>query len=141
MSDINIRDNITGLILAGGQARRMGGTDKGLIQLAGRTMIGHIIDALQPQVSTILINANRNRDSYESYGYPVIEDKIGNFQGPLAGMACGLEHCTTDYIVTVPCDGPFYLVTMLIPYFRLQPKKIAKLALPMMAIACNPYTR
>ncbi len=107
MSDIKIRDNITGLILAGGQARRMGGTDKGLIQLAGRTMIGHIIDALQPQVSTILINANRNRDSYELYGYPVIEDKIGNFQGPLAGMACGLEHCKTDYIVTVPCDGPF----------------------------------
>ena len=107
MSDIKIRDNITGLILAGGQARRMGGTDKGLIQLAGRPMIGHVIDSLQPQVSTILINANRNLNAYQEYGYPVIQDNIDNFQGPLAGMACGLEQCTTKYIATVPCDGPF----------------------------------
>ena len=107
MSDIKNGENITGLILAGGQARRMGGTDKGLIQLAERTMIEYVIDALQPQVNNILINANRNHEAYEKYGFPVIQDKIDDFQGPLAGMACGLEHCDTDYIVTVPCDGPF----------------------------------
>ena len=107
MSDINISDNITGLILAGGQARRMGGTDKGLIQLAEKTMIHYVIDALHPQVNNILINANRNQNAYEKYGFSVIQDKIDNFQGPLAGMACGLEHCDTDYLVTVPCDGPF----------------------------------
>ena len=107
MSDIEIRDKITGLILAGGQARRMGGTDKGLIQLAGRSMIDYVIDSLRPQVSTILINANRNHNAYKQYGYVVIEDNIDDFQGPLAGMACGLEKATTDYIATVPCDGPF----------------------------------
>ena len=100
-------NNITGLILAGGLARRMGGTDKGLVTLEGRPMISYIIDALGPQVDTILINANRNISAYQEYGYPVISDDIEDFQGPLAGMASGLRHCQTDYIVTVPCDGPF----------------------------------
>ncbi|MFK8027886.1 MAG: molybdenum cofactor guanylyltransferase MobA [Gammaproteobacteria bacterium] len=99
-------NNITGLILAGGLARRMGGSDKGLVELGGRPMIAYIIDALAPQVGSILINANRNISSYESYGYDVISDELENFQGPLAGMASGLKHCHTDYIVTVPCDGP-----------------------------------
>ena len=100
-------NNITGLILAGGLARRMGGTDKGLITLEGRPMISYIIDALAPQVSSILINANRNISTYKEYGYDVISDDIEDFQGPLAGMASGLKHCQTDYIATAPCDGPF----------------------------------
>lgn len=99
-------NNITGLILAGGQARRMGGADKGLITLKGRPMISYIIDALRPQVETILINANRNISSYEEHGYPVIQDDIENFQGPLAGMVSGLRLCQSEYIATVPCDGP-----------------------------------
>jgi molybdenum cofactor guanylyltransferase len=98
--------NITGLILAGGLARRMGGTDKGLVILEGRPMISYIIDALRPQVDSILINANRNISTYEEYGYEVISDELEDFQGPLAGMASGLRHCKTDYIATVPCDGP-----------------------------------
>ncbi len=99
-------NNITGLILAGGLARRMGGTDKGLVVLEGRPMIAYIIDALSPQVDSILINANRNISTYKEYGYPVISDELEDFQGPLAGMASGLKHCKTDYIATVPCDGP-----------------------------------
>lgn len=99
-------NNITGLILAGGLARRMGGKDKGLVEIEGRPMIAYIIDALSPQVDSILINANRNISTYESYGYEVISDQLENFQGPLAGMASGLKHCHTDYIATVPCDGP-----------------------------------
>ena len=99
-------NNITGLILAGGLARRMGGTDKGLVVLEGRPMISYIIDALSPQVDSIMINANRNISTYQEYGYPVISDELEDFQGPLAGMASGLKHCKTDYIVTVPCDGP-----------------------------------
>ncbi len=99
-------NNITGLILAGGLARRMGGTDKGLVKLEGRPMISYIIDALRPQVNSILINANRNISTYEEYGYDVISDELEDFQGPLAGMASGLRHCKTDYIATVPCDGP-----------------------------------
>lgn len=99
-------NNITGLILAGGLARRMGGQDKGLVELQGRAMISYIIDALLPQVSSILINANRNMDTYEALGFDVLRDDIDDFQGPLAGMAVGLKHSQTDYIVTVPCDGP-----------------------------------
>ena len=98
--------NITGLILAGGLARRMGGTDKGLVVLEGRPMISYIIDALRPQVDSILINANRNISTYEEYGHDVISDELEGFHGPLAGMASGLRHCKTDYIATVPCDGP-----------------------------------
>ena len=100
-------NSITGLILAGGLARRMGGTDKGLVTLEGRPMISYIIDALRPQVHSLLINANRNISTYEAYGYAVIKDDIEDFQGPLAGMASGLRHCQTEYIATVPCDGPF----------------------------------
>jgi|TARA_B110000238_G_C16130225_1_gene441106 molybdenum cofactor guanylyltransferase len=99
-------NNVTGLILAGGLARRMGGTDKGLVALEGRPMIAYIIDALRLQVDSILINANRNISTYEEYGYNVISDDLEDFQGPLAGMATGLKHCKTDYIATVPCDGP-----------------------------------
>ncbi len=102
-------NNVTGLILAGGQARRMGGMDKGLIELEGRSMISYIIAALKPQVASIMINANRNIGEYEAHGYPVISDEIADYQGPLAGMASGLKHCHTDYIATVPCDGPFLI--------------------------------
>ena len=98
--------NVTGLILAGGLARRMGGIDKGLVELEGRPMIAYIIDALRPQVDSILINANRNISTYQEYGHNVISDELEDFQGPLAGMATGLKHCKTDYIATVPCDGP-----------------------------------
>ncbi len=121
-------NNVTGLILAGGLARRMGGTDKGLIPLEGRPMISYILDALRPQVSTILINANRNLDIYKDYKYPVICDDIEDFQGPLAGMASGLKHCETDYIATVPCDGPLlpdnYIDTLLNAAYQA-PSKIS----------------
>ena len=104
---MNKYNNTAGLILAGGKAQRMGGNDKGLIKLNGRAMIEYVIDGLKPQVSTILINANRNTDLYKQYGFDVLEDQLNDFQGPLAGFASGLEHCQTDYIVTAPCDGPF----------------------------------
>lgn len=96
-----------GLILAGGRAQRMGGEDKGLIELNGRAMISYIIDTLQPQVEEILINANRNLEQYGAFGHQVITDENNDFQGPLAGFASGLHHCQTDFIVTTPCDGPF----------------------------------
>lgn len=99
--------NVTAIILAGGRAQRMGGIDKGLIKLRGRPMVEHIIEALRTQVDTILINANRNLDEYSKLGFKVIKDEIDDFQGPLAGIASGLSHSETDYIVTAPCDGPF----------------------------------
>ena len=97
---------ITGVILAGGQARRMGGEDKGLIPVAGRPMIAHVIDALRGQLDRIIINANRNLDMYRSYALPVIADQSTDFNGPLAGMATCMKAAETEYIITVPCDSP-----------------------------------
>ena len=97
---------ITGVILAGGEARRMGGGDKGLVELAGKPLIEHALAALSPQVDTLIINANRNRERYAVYGYPVVADSRQGFQGPLAGMLSCLEVADTDFMVTAPCDSP-----------------------------------
>ncbi len=99
---------ITGLILAGGRAQRMGGIDKGLIPFMGKPLIEQAIARLSPQVTTILINANRNHDRYAEYGHAVIADKHPDFAGPLAGFAAGLEHCKTEYLLSVPCDSPVF---------------------------------
>jgi len=98
--------NITGIILAGGQARRMGGQDKGLIELARKPMIEYVLNAIKPQVDDIIINANRNQSVYEGYGFPVVADQVEGYCGPLAGMASGLEAAKTPFVVTVPCDSP-----------------------------------
>lgn len=97
---------VTAVILAGGRATRMGGEDKGLVELAGRAMIEHVLDAVRPQVDAVLINANRNRARYAALGHPVVADELADFQGPLAGMASGLAHCRTPLVLTLPCDGP-----------------------------------
>ena len=99
-------ENVTGVILAGGKARRMGGCDKGLVEINNKTMVGYVVDALQPQVKTILINANRNTEAYGQLGYEVITDQLEDYQGPLAGMAAAMAHAKTEYIFTCPCDGP-----------------------------------
>lgn len=101
------KDNITGLILAGGRATRMGGKDKGLVEIAGQTLISRIADQLVNQVGSLIINANRHFDEYESAGYSVIRDQLADFQGPLAGILSGLESIDTDWMLTTPCDGPF----------------------------------
>jgi len=103
----NSNNSLTAVVLAGGMARRMGGQDKGLITLNGKPAIEYILEALKPQVDTLLISANRNLEQYRRYGYPVIEDKVGNYYGPLAGMASALQVCVSDRILTVPCDSPF----------------------------------
>ena len=98
---------ITGLILAGGQGRRMGGVDKGLQVLRDRPMIEWVMERLRPQVSEIVINANQNLEAYRAYGLRVVADAVGGFAGPLAGLHAGLGIATTDELVTVPCDSPF----------------------------------
>ncbi len=98
--------NVTGVILAGGKARRMGGQDKGLIDILGQSMIEYVLNVLKPQVKEILINANRSIDAYEKYGYPVISDQLEDYQGPLAGIAAAMQASKTKYICTCPCDGP-----------------------------------
>jgi molybdenum cofactor guanylyltransferase len=94
-------------VLAGGQGRRMGGVDKGLVDLAGRPLVAHVIERLAPQVGALLINANQNRARYEAFGAPVVADAVGGFAGPLAGLHAAMTHAESDYVVTVPCDSPF----------------------------------
>jgi molybdenum cofactor guanylyltransferase len=106
-NDTQQHKRTTAVILAGGMARRMGGQDKGLIEINGRPMIEYIIDALKPQVDQILINANRNIEQYERYGYPIVKDMMGDYFGPLVGMASGLQACDSELVLTVPCDSPF----------------------------------
>ncbi len=98
--------DITGLILAGGRAQRMGGIDKGLIPFHGKPLIESAIAKLKIQTQTIIINANRNITKYAGYGYPVIMDETPDFSGPLAGFSVGLKACKTPYLLTSPCDSP-----------------------------------
>jgi len=84
----------------------MGGIDKGLVEINGRPMIEWIIERLAPQVDTIVINANRNHDQYARYGYPVVADEFGDYEGPLAGFAAVMAHAQSGALITVPCDSP-----------------------------------
>ena len=99
--------DVTGVVLAGGQGRRMGGVDKGLVDLAGAPMVAHVLARLTPQVGDVLINANQNLDRYRAFGQPVVEDAVGGFAGPLAGLHAGLTRASGELVVTVPCDSPF----------------------------------
>ena len=98
--------NLTAVILAGGRGRRMGGSDKGLVDLDGMPLIAHVLNVIAPQVGRVLINANRNAAQYEAFGYPVVNDALDGFQGPLAGFASAMAAASTPYILTLPCDGP-----------------------------------
>lgn len=98
---------VTGIVLAGGQGRRMGGVDKGLKLLRGRPLIAWVLERFAPQVDEILINANRNQEQYGQFGYRVVPDEIGGFAGPLAGLHRGLTEASHPLVVTVPCDSPF----------------------------------
>ncbi len=102
----SVRDQVTGVILAGGRATRMGGVDKGLVPVNGRPMVAWVIDTLRPQVVEVLINANRNRDRYGEFGSQVIDDGDSEFRGPLAGMASGMRAARTPWVAIVPCDSP-----------------------------------
>lgn len=97
---------LTAIVLAGGRATRMGGQDKGLVELAGRPMIAHVLASLAPQVDHVIINANRNLDRYAAFGWPVVADEDSGFLGPLAGLAAGMKAATTPLVLTAPCDSP-----------------------------------
>ena len=112
------KTGITGVILAGGEARRMGGGDKGLVELRGKPLVEHALAALSPQVNTVIINANRNRERYAAYGHPVIADSRQGFQGPLAGMLSCIEAAETEFIVSVPCDSPLLPDDLVARLFR-----------------------
>lgn len=100
-------EKITGVILAGGLGRRMGGIDKGLQELRGLPMVHWVIERLRPQVDELLINANQNGERYGTFGHRVIADQIPGFAGPLAGLHAALSAATHPLVATAPCDSPF----------------------------------
>jgi len=98
---------ITAVILAGGRGIRMGGVDKGLVDYRGKAMVEHVLERIQPQVSQVIINANRNLGTYHQFGVSIVTDANTQFDGPLAGFQAGLKHIETDWLLTVPCDSPY----------------------------------
>jgi molybdopterin-guanine dinucleotide biosynthesis protein A len=109
--------SVTGIVLAGGLGRRMGGVDKGLQPLRGKPMVEWVLARLAPQVAEIIINANQNTATYGKFGHRVVGDEISGFAGPLAGLHAGLKAAAHPLVVTVPCDSPFLPADLV---FRLQ---------------------
>jgi len=101
------RSPVTGVILAGGQGRRMGGVDKGLKVLRGKPMVAWVLERFAPQVDEVLINANQNLERYAALRHRVIPDEIAGYAGPLAGLHRGLTEAAYALVATVPCDSPF----------------------------------
>jgi molybdopterin-guanine dinucleotide biosynthesis protein A len=103
---MNSQTKVTGVILAGGLARRMNNQDKGLINFKGRPMISYAIAAMMPVVDQLIINANRNRECYRQFGLPVMADQTDTFDGPLAGVLTAMIHADADVLLVMPCDSP-----------------------------------
>ncbi|MBB5498349.1 molybdenum cofactor guanylyltransferase MobA [Paraburkholderia sp. MM5384-R2] len=105
------REQITGLVLAGGRGTRMGGVDKGLQPLHGEPLAAHVLRRLAPQTGPLMISANRHPDTYAALGAPyratLVADTLPDFPGPLAGMLAGLRAAGTAYLLSAPCDSPW----------------------------------
>jgi molybdenum cofactor guanylyltransferase len=104
--------NIVGLLLAGGQSRRMGGGDKALRPLGARPLLGHAIDRVRPQVAALVLNANGDPARFAEFGLPVVPDSVPDFAGPLAGILAGLDWAAANrpdcgLVASVPTDAPF----------------------------------
>ena len=120
-----------GVILAGGQATRMGGGDKGLLPLGAGSILSHVIGRLEPQVASMCLNANGDGARFQGFGLPVVADSVAEFPGPLAGVLAGMDWAAergASHIVTAAADTPFFpgdLVPMLQLAAEEQGKPIA----------------
>ena len=112
-------NKITGVILAGGLGRRMGGIDKGLQELRGRPMVHWVVERLAPQVDELLINANQNGERYAAFGHRVVPDEIPDFAGPLAGLHAALSAASHPLVATAPCDSPFLPADLISRLFQV----------------------
>lgn len=110
---MNKKSGVSGVILAGGLARRMHKQDKGLVPFKNKAMITYAIQAMAPVVDELYINANRNIEQYQQFNYPVIRDASDDFAGPLAGVYAALRVCQRDVLLVTPCDSPFMTATAL----------------------------
>jgi len=104
--------SVVGLLLAGGLSRRMGGGDKTLRRIGGKTILDRVIERMRPQVSALVLNANGDPARFAAYGLPVVADGIADFAGPLAGVLAGLDWAAAsrpdcDLVASVATDAPF----------------------------------
>lgn len=129
---------ITGLVLAGGRASRMGSVDKGLQPFRGYSLVTHVLARLVLQVGPVLINANRYADIYQAFGHRVVGDLIGGFPGPLAGLQAGLAACETEYLVAVPCDAPFMPLDLVMRFSEVIAARDADVVMAMTAVRVHP---
>ena len=124
------------VILAGGRSSRMGGGDKGLLPLAGKPLLAHVLDRIMPQISSVLINTNSDAAEFRAFGLPVARDTVEAFPGPLAGILAGMiwahETIGATHILSVPCDTPFLPSDLA---YRLEDEKQRRGA--EIAIACD----
>ena len=111
-------EKITGVVLAGGLGRRMGGIDKGLQELRGQPMVHWVVERLAPQVDELLINANQNGERYAAFGHRVVPDQIPDFAGPLAGLHAALSAASHPLVATAPCDSPFLPADLIARLFQ-----------------------
>jgi molybdopterin-guanine dinucleotide biosynthesis protein A len=100
-------NEVSCIILAGGEGKRVGGVDKGLLEYREKPLIEHVIEKVSPQVDDIVISANRNTERYQHYSQKVISDESERYLGPLAGINAALTHCQHDRVLIVACDTPF----------------------------------
>ena len=107
-----VEHRIAAVVLAGGLARRMGGVDKGLVELNGKPMVEWALQRILPQVGRVIINANRNPELYGRFAVPVVADAIEGHLGPLAGLLTAMQYFDEDYVFMCPCDSPFLPPTM-----------------------------
>lgn len=112
-----MREPILGVILAGGLARRMGGGDKTLRLVGGRSILAHVVERFAPQCDAVIVNANGDPDRFADYALPVVPDDVPGFAGPLAGVLAALDHAAARYpqardVVSVAADTPFLPVDL-----------------------------
>ena len=103
---MNDKQQVTGLVLAGGAGRRVQGRDKGLILWQGKPLVEHLLERLKPQVETLLISCNRNIDQYQAYGLSLVVDHRPDYQGPLAGIEAAIKVIHSDFLLITACDMP-----------------------------------
>ncbi len=124
----DIRENVTGLILAGGKGSRMGGQDKGLVNYKGQPMVQSVLETLEESLDHIVISANRNIGLYQDFGYPVIADESDDYGGPLLGIKSAIEKVSTPNTLVVPCDTPDIHTEILPQLFFAQQEHRAEIA-------------
>ncbi len=100
------REAITGLVLCGGRGSRMGGVEKALLPFGDGTLLSAVLARLEPQVGTLVLNANRAFDRYAAFGLPLWADETADLPGPLGGWLAALNRMPTDWLLSVPCDAP-----------------------------------